>query len=503
MKFNFYTNSFEDQNINGNKIAITSGEENITWSELEREVQKLEDILLPLKKSDNDCVIIYGHKEILFPVSILTLIKNNITYVAVDSVYPEERVKHIANECGCNILINCTNSELHIGQQYTVNNSYEVTQSVSDDIRESKLQTIDNDPVRYILFTSGSTGVPKGVQITRESLNTFLKWLESDYDFSDKSVFIAQASFSFDISMYDILGTFHFGGQMLLVPKSLGASPVEFTNYIKKNSGTTLIATPSFIYRLLRYRDFNSDNLPEFKQFLLLGEELRFAIIKGVINNFDNSIVINGYGPTEATIATTMHLFDKNNYMQFADAVPIGTSVKGGLAFTEDREATKENPSEILLVGDHVSVGYLNNPEKNREKFFIHNGQRAFRTGDLGYEKDGLLYYCGRMDDLIKMHGYRIELGEISSHIESVDIVNKAVTTTVTRNGEIKRIISFAILNAEVSDNETACKTIVEQISKKLPEYMIPGDIMIVDTFPVNNNGKTDKNRLLDMYRNR
>lgn len=228
-----------------------------------------------------------------------------------------------------------------------------------------------------------------------------------------------------------------------------------------------------------------------------MGEELPGRTCSILKTNFKSSRILNAYGPTEATIVTTLVEITGETISKYP-ALPIGYPMPGSellieKIFAESREG------ELIIVGDHVSTGYFKNEEFNKQKFFIHNGKRAFKTGDLAYYEDDMLFYLGRNDDQVKMHGFRIELNEISNVICTHELINDAVTVPLKRNNEVKKLISFVTLKAETSQVSLKDR-LIAFLEKALPYYMIPGDIVIVPEFPHSTSHKIDKNKLIADY---
>lgn len=190
-------------------------------------------------------------------------------------------------------------------------------------------------------------------------------------------------------------------------------------------------------------------------------------------------------------MATTLIEIDQN-ILDAYNPLPVGKSKRESQLLIENEE--------IIIVGPNVSHGYVGNDSLNNEKFTIIDGQRAFKTGDKGYLEHDMLFFSGRDDDLVKLHGYRIELNEISSAINDLDYVMQGETIALKRNGSVKKIVSLVQLNhAETIDSNR----IKEDISKRLPSYMVPSDIRIVDRIPLNQNGKADKKILTELYMKR
>jgi len=228
-----------------------------------------------------------------------------------------------------------------------------------------------------------------------------------------------------------------------------------------------------------------------------MGEELPVNTCKFLRSNFKNAKIVNAYGPTETTIITTLVEIDDVIINKYS-SLPIGYSMPGSELII-DKTNTDDKEGELIITGDHVSVGYFKNEESNNQKFFTHNGKRAFKTGDIVYFEDGMFFYKGRNDDQVKMHGFRIELNEISNVLCKHELVADAVTVPLKRNNEVKKIVSFVTVTTSINEKELK-EIIIPFLSRLLPGYMIPGDIVIVKEFPYSTSHKIDKAKLVSDY---
>jgi D-alanine--poly(phosphoribitol) ligase subunit 1 len=323
--------------------------------------------------------------------------------------------------------------------------------------------------------------------------------LEKDFGLKTAEVYMNPASFSFDVSMYELYGFLINGGTLVLNTEVEYKNPNLFLERIKKYACTVWVSTPTFAYLYLSDPRFNGKHLPALKTFLFCGESLPKKTAKMLLERFPGSRVLNTYGPTEATVATTLIEVTSEVLEKYKD-MPVGYAKYTSEVVIDNETQDQTEPGEIIITGDNVSIGYFNNPELNKEKYFIRNGKRSFRTGDYGYYKDNILFFSGRKDEQVKLHGYRIELGDINTQIAKHPKVKEAVTVPLKVGDTVKKLISFVQLK-EQEANVTPLKTdIIETIKKVLPEYMIPGDIMMVSEFPVNNNLKIDKSKLIELY---
>jgi len=493
MKYNFTSKQFIETEISPNKLAIVGSDVEIDWLTLKTKTEHLVRIFKELEIPSGHPVIIYGHKEYLFPLAILACVHSSTTYIPIDKIYPIERIKKIIEKSGSQMLINCSEDFLNLDISINVNSNLETTINYPPDFTD-KIYGNSEDPLQYIMFTSGSTGEPKGVQITQNSILTFLNWAKKDFGFSNEDVFMNQAPFTFDVSLCDILNSFVHGGTLVLTSTDIFNDQEAFFKRLAHYKCSVWTSTPSFAYLFLRHPDFNSANFPSMKTFLFMGEDLPSRTCQQLKMTFENTRILNAYGPTEATIVTTL-VEITNDVIEQYPLLPIGFPMPGCQLLIE-KVNSEDLEGELIIVGDHVSTGYFKDDEISGHKFFIHEGKRAFKTGDLAYYKNDMLFCIGRNDDQVKMHGFRIELNEISSVICKNELISDAVTVALKRNNEVKKIISFIITKKKI-EKEEIMKQLLPFLKNKIPYYMIPGDIMIVDEFPYNVSHKIDKNRLV------
>lgn len=496
MKYNFHKKIFIEKENNPDKIAIAGSDKDITWLELEERTERLASQLTLLHISDKHPVVIYGHKETAFAAAILACIHATVAYVPIDKIYPIDRIKKIVEITNSKILINCTENTLDVPFAVVFNATFEMVSH--EEISFSELSDSNSDdPLQYIMFTSGSTGEPKGVQITKNATLTFIEWSTRHFGFSGEDVFLNQAPFTFDVSLCDIFNAFALGASLVLTSTEIIKSQELFLERIKKYGCTVWTSTPSFAFLFLRNSDFNITYLPTLKSFLFMGEELPVRTCKILKSQFPGCRIMNAYGPTEATIVTTfIELLDE--HLENKSTVPIGFPMpESELIINKINSGDKEG--ELIICGNHVSTGYYKNESATREKFFIHNGKRAFRTGDIAYYENDILYFVGRNDDQIKLHGFRIELQEISTHIADFDFVQDAITIPLKRDHEVKKIITF--IKTGKNQIPSNFKDIIFSIlSNKIPYYMIPSDIIAVEEFPYSSSHKADKKKLAEWY---
>ena len=476
MRFDLELLDFVECDKEFNKIAVSGSDKDLTWNEFKNEVENFKTKLLEFNLPKGHPVVIYGHKEASFIVSAVACMSLGFPYIPVDTIYPQERLNKIVNVVNSAVVINT------------------IEDKIDFNIEKVSTEYFYEDPIIYIIFTSGSTGEPKGVQITRDSILDFAKWLEKDFNFNSNNIFMNQAPFSFDLSVYELMGFLLFGGTIVLNSREIIETHLEYIERLKKYSCNTWVSTPSFITRFLLSSEFTTQNLENLTTFLFCGEVLTSMTAKRILNNFPNSKVLNTYGPTEATVATTIVDITPEIIEKYSKNLPVGFVKENTTINLLDIDS--ENIGEMEIVGDNVSIGYFKNEELNKQKFESKYEKRSFRTGDFGYFEDGMLFFANRKDELIKLHGFRIELGEIDKEFTSNKAVIESITIPLKRGNEVMKLITFIITKDEIEIDE-----LKEEISKTLPYYMIPSDIIKLDKFPYNNNHKIDKNELINIYK--
>ena len=500
MKFDFYTNTFLQQEISPAKLAIAAADRDLSWKELSAEVDHYCELFSELKIPKGHPVILHGHKEAGFMAAMLAAAKCRLPYVPLDTIIPPERVKKIIDVTGSQVFVEFSNDKYEVEIPVFIGPDLKIRKNKEPEFNTDNTFWFDQDPLFYIIFTSGSTGEPKGVQITHEAIRSYIDWMERDYGFNGDEVFVNQAPFSFDLSVYEVLFSMHLGGSIILNSNDISRSPSTFVKRVVKYNGTVWVSTPSFAYLFLLEPSFTGSILTSLHTFLFCGEELPNRTAKKLLDLFSSARVLNTYGPTEATVSTTFVNIDRK-ITELFPVLPVGFPKYTCEILILNEQNDPSLSGEIIIAGDNVSIGYLKNPELTTEKFYLHNGKRAYRTGDFGQMKDGMLFFSGRKDEQVKLNGYRIELGDINSQILLLDLVSDAVTVPLRSGAVVKKIVSFVTLKRKLNNIE-AKNTILESLKRKLPEYMVPGDIRIIMEFPYSNNHKIDKKKLIDWYTN-
>ena len=482
--------------------------EAITYSKLWEYSDKIAAKISKAVPYDKKPIVVYGHKSPLMLAIFLACVKTGHPYCPVDISMPKDRLFDIVDASGTQLLIAIEETEVDCNNKFTLD---DINSAIAgDDTLAANDHYVSGDDVYYIIFTSGSTGKPKGVMITANCLDNYLHRMEQIMNRStDKKhlTYLNQAPFSFDLSVMDTYTSLFTGGTIWSMEKRLQEDMGLMHSSLKDSGLNVWVSTPSFMNVCLLNKEFNGENLPGFTTFLFCGEVLTNKTPRELMKRFPEAEVINTYGPTESTVAVT-EVIITDEMAASEHPLSIGYDKPGTKIFIMDDSYTypgkpEGEKGEIVIAGNTVALGYLNQPELTKEKFFKlstpEGDMWAYKTGDEGYKESDLLYYSGRMDFQIKLNGYRIELGDIESNILEMDDVTYCVVLPIEKRGEVKGLAAFVTLDHAVEDEFEYSQSVRKYISEKLPHYMVPKKCIVLDEMPMTNNGKADRRALKEM----
>jgi D-alanine--poly(phosphoribitol) ligase subunit 1 len=360
------------------------------------------------------------------------------------------------------------------------------------------LTPYDPDAIAYILFTSGSTGVPKGVQISFENVKSFIEWTTSEYSISSCDVFLNQVPFTFDLSVLDLYSSFINGSKIVCLNKE---SSLDFS-LINKNiidyEVTCIYSTPSFLKLLSHSSEFKNTASLKLKKVLICGEVLTIKTATRLFDICVNAKLFNLYGPTETNVVTSQ-LIDKQTLG--LSEMPIGRAMSDyHLTVLNDSfdEISDGEEGQLAIRGASVASGYFENPQKTSDAFKTFDGDlsRTYLTGDNVVRQENQFFYRGRIDNQFKFSGYRIEAGEIEAQISKHPDVKDAIVFPIRNNSYTVTGILAAIesKNLDLTDTE-----VIQHLKKNLPSYMLPTKIWFCANFPITSHGKKDRSKLEEL----
>ena len=464
-------------------IAHLSGDGTLTYGQLRRFSDGLAFHLTKRLGDDRRPIAVLGHREPEMLIAFLGAVKSGRPYVPIDTGLPQTRIDQILMSSSATLTLTPD----------------EIRRVSTDAPRDSTMPVAKNEAF-YILFTSGSTGEPKGVIITLDCLEHFINWMLAEQQFSKSvEVFLNQAPFSFDLSVMDLYCSLATGGTLFSISRDLIANPKKLYSALANSGVTTWVSTPSFAQMCLAEDKFAEPMLPRLRRFLFCGETLAPQTASQLLVRFPQAQVWNMYGPTEATVATSSIQIDSAILEKYS-TLPVGRVMPGTKISILDEnggELSDNKRGEIIIAGPNVSPGYIGRPDLTARAFFQYCDQRAYKTGDVGRFRDRLLFFEGRIDEQIKLSGYRIELGDVEANLCALATIRNAVVIPVIKNGVAQSLTAFVTLLArnETSDFELA-HNLRNQLGERLPTYMLPRKFVFLDAFPMTANGKVDRTAL-------
>ncbi|WP_143315168.1 non-ribosomal peptide synthetase [Clostridium sp. HBUAS56017] len=481
---------FEEQVIESqDKTAIVSRGEKISYRELNEKANQIARLLKEKGVGKGTIVPIICDRSLQTIVLMVATIKSGGAYLPIDEEYPKSRIRYMLEDSKSKILLAKESEYTRLDLE---NLNIELLKINDKDLNVSKenLEDLNGpDDLAYVIYTSGSTGNPKGVCCKNRGLINLVK----DPEYMDKKELervLQSGSLSFDASVFQIWITLLNGGEIHLEDKSLTIDEKSLQEYVTRNKITfMLIPTPLF-------NQYSPEIFKGVKALLVGGDVLSSKQVSKLTKMYKDLKIINGYGPTENSVASTMYGIIGN--WEEDHKIPIGTPIQNSTAYVMDLN-NKLLPigiaGELYVGGDGIAKGYLNRSELTKEKFIENPYKRdeiIYKTGDLvKWLPDGNLDFIGRVDNQVKINGFRIELGEIEAKLLKHNEIKDAVVIDRLDSKGNKYLCGYIVALREMSSLE-----IKEFLRKELPNYMIPSYIMQLKEMPLTPNGKTDRKAL-------
>ncbi len=503
--------------------AVVLGASELSYGELDRASSQLAHCLRAVGCGRGDRVGLLMPKSPTAIVAMLGVLKADAMYVPMDPACPAERAARVISASEpWGILAASTTAPLLdeiialTGSEHLVVGSLE-TRPLSGTHFESRFDWSDlaaypdaapasansaDDPA-HLLFTSGSTGQPKGVVITHRNVIGFVEWARNHFGITAGERISGHTPLHFDLSTFDIYGTLSAGATLYLVPPQLNLLPHKLADFIRRTQLTQWFSVPSTLTFLAKHDAVAPNDFPSLKRLLWCGEVLPTPSLVHFMQRLPHVSFTNLYGPTEATIASSYHTVA--TCPQDARApIPIGIACAGEQLRVLNGNGNDVPPGEIgeiFIGGSGLSPGYWRDPEKTAAAFRTDpaTGGRIYRTGDLGrLSHDGLVYFLGRADSQIKSRGYRIELGEVEAAFHALDCLRESAIVAIPSDGFEGNLICCAYVSQP--DVEVTPTGLKQQVGRLLPPYMLPARWLTFSKLPRNANGKVDRPRLKELF---
>ena len=494
-------------------IAIIDGEESITFSMLSTEVLRISNLLSKNDLKRNSVVGVYLNKSFKLIAADLAIGSLSCAYMNLDPQGPVERTKKIAVTVKPSIIITDTGGAIKltnsiIGVPIIVIDPSLVSRIKHDDcvdsniknLKEIATRVIDTDP-HCVINTSGSTGIPKSVILNHRGFIDFVSWACSSIGFPDKVVIGSLSPSVFDIFSFELCMLALMGSCISLIDEKLAAYPIRILEDLERKKISFVFWVPTIMVNIANLGLLEKFNLESLKLIWFAGEVFPGPAFNVWFKSLPGRVFVNLYGPIEITLDCSYHIVKSE--IKSGCSIPIGRPCRNKeiILLTDSGSLANEGEiGEICVRGTGLAMGYLNNPVKTSSAFVQNPLNDAYpeliyKTGDLACLEDGILWFKGRKDSLIKHMGYRIELGEIESCIlSSLDDIKNVY---VIYNESSKEILAIIEANShEVVDR------IRPAMSQLLPKYMLPRRYEVISEMPMNKNGKIDRLRLKELYGN-
>ncbi|NSB16525.1 amino acid adenylation domain-containing protein [Clostridium beijerinckii] len=484
-----------------NKVAFSDGKYELTYHELVEEAKNIGSFLIEnigMRKA----IVVYMEKGARNISGFMGAAYAGCFYVPLDSQMPVERINIILDTLKPAAIIYDDKTEKYISLIETdcIKVLYDEIHMLSQNkekLETARRQIIDTDPL-YILFTSGSTGIPKGVIVCHRSVIDYADWVVKTFELNENTTFGNQTPFYFSMSVLDIFATIRSGATLYIIPKMLFSFPVKLLEFLKEKEVNTIYWVPSALSIVANLGALDVIKIPDLKKILFAGETMPTKQLNIWRRHVPDAVYANLFGPTEITDIGIYYIVDR----EFNDdePIPIGVTCDNvdALVVDEDGQLVEEcgKVGELLIRGSFLACGYYNNPEKTREAFIQNPLNKSYPetvycTGDLVYRNENReLVYVSRKDFQIKHMGNRIELGEIENAMSALEGVDMCCCLYNKESDQIVAVYSGSLETKKLSQN----------LKKKLPRYMLPNVCYNRSSMPLNMNGKIDRKKLIEEY---
>ncbi len=501
------------------KIAVIDQDRSLTYAELNARANQVAHYLRSLGVERGDRVGIYLRKSLESVIGIYGAMKAGAAYVPLDPSAPPHRIGYIAGNCGIRVMITGrekrrTWKEMKLEGADALEHLVVLNiDDVSVDVPGVTLHTAtapaglpeDNPGVAtvqqdlaYILYTSGSTGDPKGVMLSHLACRGFVEWARDAYDVVESDVLSSHAPLHFDLSTFDLYASARAGATLVLVPPKLSVFPIEIAKFIDHHQITVWYSVPSILTMLVEHANLDAGALPSIRELLFAGEVFPTKYLSRLMKLMPHARFANLYGPTETNVCTAYTVPEPPP--EDGPTISIGKAIGNVETFVVDEHGKVVEPGqvgELLVRGPTLLRGYWGDPERTKQRLVRDPrdpefGDPVYHTGDLVEEMpDGNYRFLGRRDHQIKHRGYRIELGDIETAINAHPDVVECCVVPVPDEFVSNRIHAFVAVKAEIAEGD-----MIGHCSGLVQKYMIPETFYFREVLPKTSRGKIDRTGL-------
>lgn len=482
--------------------AIIGGRQSIDYRDLHGKSSYLAGRLRENGSKPGDRIALLLDKSIETITAIFGILKSGAAYIPLDSDSPANRLEYIVRDIGTRLII--TNPK-----------NRPTAEKIAREIKQVKILLIDTllkeypgDPGRFadpgghendtafILYTSGSTGVPKGVEISHRSALAFINWAHDYFRVNSKDAFSSHAPFHFDLSVFDLFVSIKAGAKICLIPRVLSSFPVSLADFIEKNRITIWYSVPGVLVNLVLNVKELKTKLQSIRKLIYAGENFPVKYLKQIITQLAKTEFYNLYGPTETNVITYYKIRRNSRYLN--SQIPIGCPCPYAEIKVLDQKGNKVKPGqkgELIVKSATLMQGYANNKKATANviktpHFSKNKGEKYYFTGDMvKVLGDNFFQLAGRKDNMVKIKGFRVELEEIESILIKHEQVKECLVRVIKANDREDNELEALI----VPHREMEKRDIISFLKSRLPIYMIPHQIHFYQGFKKNNRGKIDR----------
>lgn len=492
---------FEDQVAQRpDDVAVVCEAERLTYRDLNTRANQLAHHLSKLGVGPDVAVGLSLDRSVDLIVGLLGILKAGGAYVPLDPGLPKPRLRMILEDAGARVLV--TKTELTEGLRDQLDSVVCLDADahvIANESPGNPHSVVSDQNLVYVIFTSGSTGRPKGVAVEHRQLVNYINAIWEELDLPVGSSFATVSTIAADLGNTALFPSLCHGGILHLIAEERATDPDELAEYFGRNQIDCLKIVPTHLSALLSAS--NSAGILPRRRLVLGGEACPWSLVEKIASLSPDCVVLNHYGPTEATVGAITDRLGGENTERISDTAPLGRPIANVRAYVLDqrmRPAPIGAPGELHIGGAGLARGYINRADATAEKFipspFGDYGERLYKTGDLArYLGDGRIEFLGRSDDQVKVHGYRIEPREIEiALLKCEDVAECVVVAREDQPGD-RRLVAYVVAR----DREKATASELRAFLKsRLPEYMTPSGFVFLDHLPLTPNGKVDRRAL-------